>query len=78
MSPQSSSVRGFAGVRQDSRPQLGQLVPGVDTHDALCDSGRKLVGPFVNGLVRDAHRLGSRRDGAAEEFNGFGFQHGRI
>lgn len=58
--------------------QFGKLVPGVDTHDALCDSGRKFVGPLVDGLVRNAHRLGSRRDGAAEEFNGLHLFHAVI
>lgn len=76
MSPQSSSGSSRSLNGRSAATQLGQLVAGVHTHHALCDSGRKLVRPLVNGLVRDAHSLGSRRDGAAEEFNGFGFQHG--
>lgn len=76
MQTQSSSGSSRSLNGRCAATQFGQLVPGVHTHHALCDSGRKFVRPLVNSLIRDAHRLGSRRDGAAEEFNGFGFQHG--
>ena len=42
---------------------------------AVFDSGRQRVRPLVNGLIRDAYRLGSQGGCSAEKFNRFCLSH---
>lgn len=59
---------------------LGNLAtPANEGHDDMAnDSVGQVVGPFANGLVGDAERLGGGGDGAAEQFNGVGFAHAPL
>jgi len=38
----------------------------------------KIVRPFVHRLIRNADCFGGCGDGAAQQFNGLSFEHGRI
>lgn len=54
------------------------LFPGDGRMYAVCNTGRKNIGPLANSLGGDADSFGSGSQGAAEFLNGFCFKHVEI